>query len=1747
MKTRRLIVLLFFFVMMVLLFASGMIGTDASSRSAVVNAQSDSTPDYYFRNTPSTIQRDHIQKTDTIERLAPVTNQSGNDLLAVIPNADAIRNNTGFRRQVLPANDDGFTDRVSIGFLTNFFGGAYTTLYVNNNGNVTFDQPQSEFTPYDLTSTQRVIIAPFFADVDTRGNGSGLTTYGIDTIDGHPSFGVNWFNVGYFSGHTEKLNSFQLVLISRSDLGPGDFDIEFNYAQIRWETGGASGGSGGLGGHSARAGYSNGTRRPGTFYEIPGSAINGAFLDSNLSTGLIHHSRNSTILGRYMFEVRNGVVLPTHTPTPTATPIPTATPTPTNPAIGALGDPTCDAITGWAGDKDDPNRPVEVHLYANGGYDTGTFIGAVLADLPRESAVCSALGGVNCGVCPADQPQCKHGFAFTTIPAWLKDGQPHPIYAYGLNLPGTAGNPANPLYGTPKTLTCHPTPTRTPSPTITPTPIPTNSAIGALSDPTCNVIYGWAGDKDDPNRAVEVHLYADGPYSSGRFITSLLADLPRETPVCSILGGINCGVCPADQPQCKHGFALTNLPAWLLDGQAHPIYAYALNLAGTSGDPATLLAGSPKVLQCLPTATPTPTRTPTPTHTPTPPGPTATPTLTPTATPLSGNLTPTPPLPTPTATPDFPACALTLDKTALPNPARIDSHIGVTLRLEGECPSDIGAAVDVALVIDRSQSMCGPKLDQAQAAGQAFLDTMAFPPDQTAVISFASTAQLHAGLTGNRIQAGNALGGITCGGFSRIDAGLNKAFEEMSGPRRVAGHTPAVLLLTDGNPEGAYADDVRSAARRIRDAGVQLYTIGLGADADAALLREIATAPDHFYQSPTPDQLEAIYTRLAGELRQVPAANLNLVDVVGPDFEIVPNSFSGAATPQVDGQTLTWTLPRLDGGVSEVRFDVKPKACGTFPVNDSAAVSYDDNRGVRRTASFPIPSVTVSGCEEPLTDVFIRDNDSDDGRIPSSRPWWLSPDIWVRHAQDGGEQHENPQAGQRNFIYARVTNRGATRVRDIDVAFYFGNPSLGLSWPDNWTPLEATARIDSLAPGQTTVVSIPWDIPNISGHFCLLVRISADDDPIRLNDTAWDNNIGQRNLHIIAYPQPAAGACQLDESGMYSDRIAFDVVNTLAASSLMDFEISASGLPPQAEVRFEPGPLAGRWSSLDGLVVEADGRLRLVRSPARVFGVRLNPYEKRTVFLEVKAPGNSRFTVGLSEIVRGQVVGGNTYQRYLPPCPLALPLILGPRPGCRPGHTYTADADFDQGLLININHKAPNNNQLQLNDKVTPLPFIWIALSGRGTVAKVNTETGVVLGEYRSAPTGRERNPSRTTVDLNGNVWVGNRDEAAGGKGSIIHIGLIENSQCIDRNGNGVIDTSTGLGDVKAWPNAGGVDNNGGVSTAQDECIIDYLRTNGTNVRTVAVDARNNVWVGGLGNMVHDLIDGNSKAVLKTIRPACGGYGGLVDANGVLWSSRGATDGNRILRYDPAADASQCLSISNPYGLGVDSLGVIWASQWTDNTITRLNPAGTALATVPTGGAWSRGVAVTSDDNIWIANSNSNTVTRLNNSGSLLATISVGAEPTGVSVDAAGKVWVTNYGSHNAMRIDPATNRVDLTVPLGAGAAPYNYSDMTGSVVLSSPPQGKWVVIYDSGTAATPWGTVTWNGLEAGGASLSVRVRSAESRIDLGGQPWTTATNGVPLASTLSGRYLQVEVQFLGTDQGATPVLYDLTVSPRCQ
>jgi hypothetical protein len=217
----------------------------------------------------------------------------------------------GLFTTVLPANDDGSTGLVNLGFSANINSTTYTQTYVNNNGNITFNNPLSTFTPSAISSGSfGPIIAAYFADVDTRGSLSDVVRYGSATLNGQNVFGVNYINVGVYSG-LNILNSFQMILTGRSDVAAGDFDIQFNYDRILWESGQASGSNNqGLGGTSALVGYWTSATSNAT---LAGSLVNGALIDGG-PNALISGSRNSNILGQYNFQVRGGTVVP---PTPT--------------------------------------------------------------------------------------------------------------------------------------------------------------------------------------------------------------------------------------------------------------------------------------------------------------------------------------------------------------------------------------------------------------------------------------------------------------------------------------------------------------------------------------------------------------------------------------------------------------------------------------------------------------------------------------------------------------------------------------------------------------------------------------------------------------------------------------------------------------------------------------------------------------------------------------------------------------------------------------------------------------------------------------------------------------------------------------------------------------------------------------------------------------------------------------------------------------------------------------------------------------------------------------------------------------------------------------------------------------------------------------------------------------------------------------------------------------------------------------
>jgi hypothetical protein len=179
----------------------------------------------------------------------------------------------------LPPNDDGSTGTIPIPFTFCLYGSNYTSLYINNNGNITFDNAYSTYSAVGFPSASYVMVAPFWGDVDTRG--VGTVWYKITPT----AFYVNWENTGYFDSYTDKTNTFSLIISDGSDpvIGAGN-NVAFCYQDMQWTTGDASDGVNGFGGSAATVGCNKGD---GTSFvqfgrfDSPGSAYFGPYATNN--------------------------------------------------------------------------------------------------------------------------------------------------------------------------------------------------------------------------------------------------------------------------------------------------------------------------------------------------------------------------------------------------------------------------------------------------------------------------------------------------------------------------------------------------------------------------------------------------------------------------------------------------------------------------------------------------------------------------------------------------------------------------------------------------------------------------------------------------------------------------------------------------------------------------------------------------------------------------------------------------------------------------------------------------------------------------------------------------------------------------------------------------------------------------------------------------------------------------------------------------------------------------------------------------------------------------------------------------------------------------------------------------------------------------------------------------------------------------------------------------------------------------
>lgn len=554
---------------------------------------------------------------------------------------------------------------------------------------------------------------------------------------------------------------------------------------------------------------------------------------------------------------------------------------------------------------------------------------------------------------------------------------------------------------------------------------------------------------------------------------------------------------------------------------------------------------------------------------------------------------------------------------------------------------------------------------------------------------------------------------------------------------------------------------------------------------------------------------------------------------------------------------------------------------------------------------------------------------------------------------------------------------------------------------------------------------------------------------------------------------------------------------------------------------------------------------------------------------EVKPPWDGELVTDGGRDGGGGTPGKDGGIIYNPDAGTALP---GRPDGGFPGDAGTGPLNGGDNVQVD------ENGDIILGGGKTELAFAWIANNDQNTVSKFDTRTGKEVARYHAAipidgrtkpdgtvgyPNGLRgnegNNPSRTAVDLYGDVWVANRAQNIQGS-----VTKISNSKafCVDRNGNGTIDTSEdknndGAISINPADKEMIFPTNWDDASQYDECILFSTPVgppgSGTiKARAMAISAglegtAGDVWVGvhnensaiKLDPITGQQVPVNASGQMKITLPF-GPYGAAIDSQQRLWIVSSSLSPARLSLIDTdqgrlvLGDIRPSMTSGN-YGIAVDGKDRVWLAGWSAGAKAFRYEHPRGVGSTP--GTWTefdfsnavsqigtkirrpRGIAADDQGFIWMSSdlntANTNAASQLiafnGDTGAIKkfnypgvgqvdfidATDGRTNQAIGVGLDTDGNPWVNNR-SGNAMRINRDTGEILRTAQQGAGL--YTYSDFTGYQLRNfTAPLGSFRQTFTAPECGTEtiWRYVVWDAVVPPKTSIQVFVTVSNDQADL--------------------------------------------------
>lgn len=324
-------------------------------------------------------------------------------------------------------------------------------------------------------------------------------------------------------------------------------------------------------------------------------------------------------------------------------------------------------------------------------------------------------------------------------------------------------------------------------------------------------------------------------------------------------------------------------------------------------------------------------------------------------------------------------------------------------------------------------------------------------------------------------------------------------------------------------------------------------------------------------------------------------------------------------------------------------------------------------------------------------DLYMKDQLTDAGLEPNPdnvSPYYVTPDIWVRNVNDGGTVHQNPEAGQTNYVYVKVRNRGvaASAATGNRLKLYWAKASTGLSWTFPWTsamygcagtPVSiggqiGTKIIASVSAGGFTTMTYAWTppkpadyVPCFGGdasHFCLLARIenssiipygmSFPETTDLWNNVRNNNNIVWKNVSIVdALPDMTlirtsvlfAGAKFLNRNFETAD-LRFNMPEEKGNNNILDV----------ADVDIDLGDFTKAWLSSGGRVEggkiyeDKEGKtiIRLSSPKGTIYGIPIAGDQIGSITLVIMPrtfSAGKLFLFDIQQMDKGGAIGGERF------------------------------------------------------------------------------------------------------------------------------------------------------------------------------------------------------------------------------------------------------------------------------------------------------------------------------------------------------------------------------------------------------------------------------------------------------------------------------------------------------------------------